>query len=453
MNVKEQFDEQEKITPKFDSIGAEAILEEVHAHLPDVTSEIPLHVLPRRVKHMVTATHEVYNFPIEYTVSTLLFAVSLAIGKNCKIVPKPGWYENGSLWFALVGRSGAVKSPVLKYILDPIYGIEKRENQEYDKLLAEYESLSKAERLAEKEPVCINYYTKDTTPEALLELHGENPDGVGYISDELASFFENLNRYQNNSEGLFLTGWDGSGVKVTRMNRPRLLIDELYVPIIGGTQPAKLSSLAAEGRDSSGFMARILFAFPEKTNKPLWNDKQLSEAHTNYWASVLEKLFKEVRPEKRNLSLKHDAYKLLKNWQHKNAKEVDRLGGGPLAEIFNKAERQCIRLILNLEMLYFACGESVGDEISERAVKGGIALIEYYKSCARKVCDVIYEPDPLEGLPVHKRDFIKALPDEFTAKEAIFLAGKFNISRSVFYNMMKIRGLVDRSKGHYVKLV
>ena len=225
-------------------------------------SEFPIDAFPHRLKHLVTATNESLNFPIEYTASSILYTTSVAIGTAYKIMPQSGWEEGASLWVALVGKAGAAKSPVLKYILKPLVVLEKKANLNYADAVAEYNNLSKADKANVKEPAPIRYFVQDVTSEALMVTLSNNPRGVGLKYDELVTFWGNLERYQGNNEGLYLSGWDGDSNKIDRISRPSIEIDEMYLPVIGGTQPSKLSNLAKGGRDSSGFVPSFSLLLP-----------------------------------------------------------------------------------------------------------------------------------------------------------------------------------------------
>ena len=443
---------QQEIKPDFMSIKPETLNNHILEFKDKVNTDFPLDVFPHRIKAMINATNEALNFPLEYTSCSTLFAISMAMGKDMKITPTASWDESGALWICLTGKAGAAKSPVLKYILKPIKALEKKAYKVFQDLLAEHNALSKEDKRASSEPVPINYYTQDSSPEALLDLHYKNPRGMPCVFDELISWWNNLNRYNTNSEGIYLTGWDGGGMKVHRIGRDPIFLDEMYIPIIGGTQPSKLASLARDGRDSSGLMARILFCFPDNCIKEKWSNTQLSHAHEIYWESVIQKIIELGSKGTIILKPSNEAYKTLAQWQQQNTNLVNTHGEGALAEAFNKAERQCLRLALILQVIYWACDESDLSQISTRAANGAIALVEYFKTQAEKVCEVIYDGNPLDRLPKNKRDFYCALPDEFAAKEAIEIGLKYNVKKSTFYRMAKIEGLFMKSNNStYIK--
>lgn len=436
----------------------ENVDEQLIEHLDEISnsaiSDFPIQVFPNRIRKMILATNEALNFPIGYTSSAVLYATSLAIGKNYKVIPQAGWEEAASLWIALIGKAGAAKSPVLKYVLKPFVDLERKANVDYAEKAIRYNALNKKEKADAEEPWPVRYFVQDVTQEALMVTHQKNIRGVGLKFDELVSWWENLDRYSGNTEGLFLSGWDGDSNKIDRISRPSIEIDEMYLPIIGGTQPSKLFSLAKNGRESSGFMARILFCFPDDAKKGKWNDKQLSPEHLNYWEYIIKKLIDSDIRGKQKLRFTPKAYQIIKHWQHKNADAVNELGEGMLSEMYNKAERQCVRLSLILQMLYWASGEENKEVVDIRAVKGAIKLADYFKHQAKKVTDYLYESSPLDRMKNHYRDFYKALPDEFSREEAKVLGEKMKITGGTLNRFLANKEVFGKSgRSHYIKLV
>lgn len=444
------------VDPIFDSLST-LNPEQVLSHISEIKTKVedsfPIDVFPAKIKNMINSTNDVFSFPKEYTSGTILYVISVAMGNNFKIVPKEGWIESGALWVALIGKAGAVKSPVLRYVLEPLRILDTAVFDKYTEERKTYESLSKEEQAATDMPIEYSYVVQDVSPEKLMQLHAINQRGIGVVHDELVGLWTVFDRSQGANEGQFLTGWDGAGMKVNRLGRESTYINEMHIPIIGGTQPSKLFSLAKNGRDSSGFMARFLFCFNDDSKKGKWNDRTLSPSHALFWESVVIKIV-ECSNDTHRLNLSQEAYMLLQEWQHKNASQVDELGEGTLAEIYNKAERNCLRLALNLQILYWACDEGDNEMISVRAIRGAIKLMEYFKLQADKVCHYLYDSSPADRLPKKKKEFYLALPDVFTAREAVEIGAKHKISRSTFYRMAtSSKGLFkSTSSGTFMKV-
>ena len=436
----------QQISPQeFTSIGSEKIISHLNAVNEKARTGFPVEVFPTKIREFITAANAAYNFPMEYLASSILWAISLINARTTKVIPKTGWEESAVLWIALIGKAGSAKSPVIKLITKPIVDLDRIANQVYEQEMARYNSLSSEEKASEVLPVRKSFFTMDASIESLMRTHYENQRGIGVYFDELSAWWGNLDRYQSNSEGVYLSAWDGSGNKIDRLSRNSIYIEEMFVPVLGGTQPSKLQSLASEGRDSSGFMARILYCFPNNAMKGRWNKTQLDPSHLIYWTNILTIIYERDSSGIQKLPISDNAYDILEKWQHYNAEQVDELGEGLQAEMYNKAERQCIRIALLLQILYWACGEEDIQSVEPRAVKSAIAVTEYFKAQAKKVCDYLYDSNPADKLPKKKRDFYNALPDAFEAKVAIEIASAHKISRATFYRMTRTEGLFQKT--------
>ena len=74
----------------------------------------------------------------------------VGIGNSHLVQVKRNWLESPILYMALIGRPGANKSHPLSFAFQPFIEHDYCQNQEYQKLYAEYErtmSMSKKERI------------------------------------------------------------------------------------------------------------------------------------------------------------------------------------------------------------------------------------------------------------------------------------------------------------------
>ena len=116
-------------------------------------------------------------------------------------------------------------------------------------------------------PIWEQLLVTDFTPEALIEVHKFNKNGIGVYADELASWFKNFNRYNSGSEEQFwLSVWSGKPIRINRKTSEPIFISLPFISVIGTIQPAVLKELAKD-RTENGFMDRILFVIPDDLKK------------------------------------------------------------------------------------------------------------------------------------------------------------------------------------------
>jgi hypothetical protein len=240
----------------------------------------------------------------------LLAIASSLIGAARQVRASTSWYEPLSLWTAIVGESGAGKTPGLDVTRRALGAIEKLRKESTEELRREHEqraAVAKAktkkwkvevdQALEEGKPpparpldaedlgpfVAPRLHVSNATTEKIAVLVKARPRGLLLISDELSGLFANLSRYSGGSDRPFwLECFNGGQYIVERLNRPSVTVDYLLVGLTGGFQPDKLDRAFAG--DDDGMYARILYSWPEEpayrplTNEASFIDPQLQEA-------------------------------------------------------------------------------------------------------------------------------------------------------------------------------
>lgn len=174
--------------------------------------EFPIEIFPIRILRIISSLHYCQGYPVDYVAAAILAAIAVGIGNSHLVQVKRNWLESPILYMALIGRPGANKSHPLSFAFQPFIEHDYCQNQEYQKLYAEYErtmSMSKKERMEAgldefpQAPVRRRFLVSDITPEGLSLIHAQNPRGLCLWSDELSAWFKNFNRYNNGSEEQF----------------------------------------------------------------------------------------------------------------------------------------------------------------------------------------------------------------------------------------------------------
>lgn len=152
-------------------------------------SDFPLSILPIELQRIIRELNGSNGFPIDYTASAMLTAISVAIGNTHRVEVKRNWHESAILYMAIVGRPGDCKSHPLTFVMRPFVNADWRNNQDYQKRYREYQqamSMSRKERVHAgyeqfpKEPKRLRYLVSDVTQEGLSAIHAHNPRGYAY---------------------------------------------------------------------------------------------------------------------------------------------------------------------------------------------------------------------------------------------------------------------------------
>lgn len=456
------------INPEFPNLDPEGIKAHFAEKQMVFSSEFPIDVFPDAVVNIIEETHSALGFPKDFIAASILGASAIAIGNSCKIRLKLGFELTAVLYITLIGRPGTNKSHPLTFALRPISQRDAQNNQKYKLEKQEYDRIAALPK-QEKEELGITQGKKprleqmlltDFTPEALLEVHGFNPRGIAVYADELAAWVNNFNRYHGGSEEQFwLSAWSCTPIAVNRKQGEPLRIEMPFIPVIGTIQPALLHQLAANRKDT-GFLDRILFVYPDNLRKTPWTEGSLSPDVFYQWAAIMNNLLwlpmptnSEYNPEPEVLEFTLSARKKLYDWQA----ELTALSNDPEQEamsgFYAKMETMAIRFCLILQLLRYATKQSGKEKIEIESVEGAIKLAGYFLHNARKVHDIINNPDLLEKLSELQFQLYEALPDTFTTQEGRVIAKKLGMPPRTFSRFLANRNYFRQlNRGSYTKI-
>ncbi|MCB0652177.1 MAG: DUF3987 domain-containing protein [Saprospiraceae bacterium] len=430
-------------------------------------NSFPAEIFPTALQKIIKATNDSLNFPIDFVGASMLYAASVAIGNSCKVEVLKGYQQNVSLYISIVGRRGTNKSHPLSFFLKPL---EDRDEKNFEKYRIEKQEYDTNIKLSKKDrdnqqiddpilPIWEQLLVTDFTPEALIEVHKFNKNGIGVYADELASWFKNFNRYNSGSEEQFwLSVWSGKPIRINRKTSEPIFISLPFISVIGTIQPAVLKELAKD-RTENGFMDRILFVIPDDLKKNYWSETQLELEVEETWKTIITNILdihlnqnENLTPTPTIIKFSPEAKDILRAWQRKITDLCNESNDDILVGIYAKLEQYSLRLALILQMLSLACGETKQTEIGVDATKGALKLIEYFKKTALKVHSIVGKATPLEKLPMDKKNLYEELPETFTTQEGVKIAENIGIPERTFKRFAAQEDLFSNPKrGEYKK--
>ena len=432
---------EKNITP--DSVISALI---THAKLSD--SDFPVHVFSAKMQRIILELHATCGFPIDYTASAMLAAISVAIGNTHRIEVKRNWQESAIVYIAIVGRPGDCKSHPLTFVMRPLVNADWKNNQEFQKKHCEYQqaiAMSRKERISAgleefpKEPKRLRYLVSDVTQEGLSVIHSHNPRGLCLWVDELSAWFKNFTRYNTGSEEQFwLSAFNGSTTMSDRKNcQNSIFIKRPFISVVGTIQKRLLTELANGERAANGFIDRILFAMTKSNGKPRWNEDEVRDDLDREWERILNRLLsvecvvnEEKEPIPTVMRFTADAKRRLYEWQHENAALCDNEMSDNVVSFFCKLEIYVLRFCLILRLVRWAVSdkEPRPSDIEDDDVAGAIELAEYFRGNALSVLTCISE----EKLNELHRTVYEHLTEEFSTADGIRIAERFGMKDHTF---------------------
>lgn len=435
----EAYETAERARREFDEdIGPDPL--EYHEVLP-----FPVEVLPYPMRSLVEEGARAINCPVDFLGVPLLAMAGAAIGNSRAIRIKNGWVEGSRIYAAIVADPGSKKSPALNLVSTPLNKRQYYLQTEYEDAMKEYNqklAIYEAE-LSEwknkkgrgvkpekpKEPVMGQVMTTDSTLEALSEILEENPRGIVLHRDELTGWVRSMNQYKGGKGAdrqSWLSFWNGSQVIINRKNRKEpLILDNPFVNVVGALPPDVLGELADERGREDGFIHRILFSMPDRVpNK--WTDSEVMQSTIDEFERVFDGLWNlkasstgDGSPTPVIVPFTPSGKSVWVEWINDHYKEQedpsfpDNLRG-PWA----KMEGYAARLALILHMCRIASGEVTSEDVDEYSMTGAAALIEYFKSHAKRVYSRL-KASPEEKRMMGAVEWIKRQGGKVTARDIL----------------------------------
>ncbi len=379
----------------------------------DRVEPFPVEVLPTPLARLVTEGAAALPCPPDFLGVLMLPLLGAAIGTSRVLEVKPGWCEGPRLYAAIVAEPGSKKSPALDLVATPyrrrqrtLHAAYLRDRARYQQALAEYEreladwkhrrdhrrAAADERPSAPQAPILPQVYTTDTTLEALAALLEQNSRGIVCLQDELTGWVLAMDQYKGGKGADrygWLSFWNGAPILVNRKTRQEpIVLDNPLVNVAGCLPPDMLGQLThARGRED-GFVHRILLAFPDPLTMR-WTEIVVKETTLEGYCRVFEGLWtlEGVPPQDPRVvtftrtgrqTFVECANALYAELADPDCPDMMR---GPLA----KLEGYGARFALLLHMCRCVCGEAHGEHVDEGSVSGASALVDYFKSHARRV--------------------------------------------------------------------
>ena len=121
------------------NITPDSVISALMNHAKKSDSDFPVHVFPAKIQRIILELNTTCGFPIDYTASAMLAAISVAIGNTHRIEVKRNWQESAIVYIAIVGRPGdclsacrlrSKNSHPITFVMRPLVNADWKNNQE-----------------------------------------------------------------------------------------------------------------------------------------------------------------------------------------------------------------------------------------------------------------------------------------------------------------------------------
>jgi hypothetical protein len=295
-----------------------------------------------------------------------------------------------NLFTALVGKSGAKKSPLRKLVVDqpaePLrLDLARAHTRALEQWRQDNQGVSKSDRTEPPEAVYIS--VSNTTVEALAQqLQRQEGKGLGLLinRDELSGLFGSLGAYKSgrgDDEQHLLEAYDGGAFRCLRISSPEggRSYDRCSLSIYGTIQPGVLEKLVASG-DDSGLWARFLFVpLPEKVVPLPEIETELEIEKATAAADALAQACSAVyRMPRISLELSPEARRAFVRYEGNAQQEAIRASIGAQSALWGKAAGKVLRIAGLLHLLQLAAPDGQASElITADTMERATALVNH----------------------------------------------------------------------------
>ena len=309
-----------------------------------VLPAFPIDALPDVLKNYVSDVAESTQTPIDMAGVASLALMSIAMQPRYKVIGKADWEEQLSLYCMIVAEPSDRKSAVFNQIIKVIQSFEAEYNEHHSidvlKSQEEHSSLEKKYKKATKDfesgkitkdeydeafrkysthkvikPISLTL--DDVTSESLTN-EIESQDGcIALVSSEGGIFDIISGSYTNFPNiDIFLKGYSGDFIKVSRIGRPSLYVKNPRLTILLTVQPKVLEKVVNNGTFTGrGLSARFLYSVPKSlvgTRK--FETKPINFDNKKRFSDLIHEILKEPKSSTTYITLSNDAYSLLKDY-------------------------------------------------------------------------------------------------------------------------------------------
>ncbi len=262
--------------------------------------EFPVNVFPKEIQLIINGMFEKSNFEKPMIGAGILYAIAVIAGNRVTIPISGSWNDNPNLWIAIVGQTGTIKTPAMKFTKTPIDFLEKRLGEEFSiettsfrEEVASWEATARDKRgVKPMKPGEKHYITMDTTTEGLIHALKFNPFGISIYRDELSGFFRDMNRYSGGGgdETFYLSAWGNDSHYKIRKVDDGTRLEKVTVSIFGGVQPKILHEIALSATDN-GMIYRYLYVESDNIIRDFSTDGDIDiekETYLKFFTEVFD---------------------------------------------------------------------------------------------------------------------------------------------------------------------
>lgn len=383
-------------------------------HLAEVPNLDP-EMLPETLRPWVEDLAGRLEMPTDYPAAAVMVMLAGALGRRALIYPlrhDHSWAVTANLWGAIIGRSGVMKTPVLRAVMGPLQrrqalamAIYESETDTYERQLLTYSKQKRNSRTVvatdDREgeidwnpgppapPVCTRYVVNEATIEKLHVILKENPHGVLFVRDELGGWLRRLEQQgEGRDRAFFLESWNGDGdFTFDRVGRGLVYARHLCLSVLGGLQPARLESHLADAitgaSNDDGFMQRFqVVVWPDIRDEWEGADRVPDTRAERKLEQIVDRFLQFSSEDPFRARFGDAAQEVFVAWRKQLEQKIR---GGNLEPALESHLAKSRSLMPKLALIFHMAEEGVAEEVSSITPERAVAYCTYLEAHARRI--------------------------------------------------------------------
>lgn len=413
--------------------AAALVLPEKQPHKPK--NRFPIEALPLEFRQLLTSVQKEMDLPLDYFGGAALSVMSYFVGNRFRLRVNPQYYVPACNFIALVGPSSDGKSPVLSFMLSPIWEQQRELRKDLEKQVVIF---------------------KNATVEAIPQILKDNPYGCLYAPDELSELLAGMNQYKGgkgNDDSFFLDVWNNAYINKQRVIGGSTFIERPFMNILGGLQYERLYAMSQGDKLRSGFFNRFLFCLSESDKMTRTQRTTIDSGYSEALKRIYDVLKDIPNPITRNgeewsinnytVDFNNASFDVFSRFEDSLKTEAEESGNALMREGVGKLTHYCLRIALCLHvaetMLYYSRNGGVQNwnlwqesQVSVETMQRAIETTRYFKRNFDTVADIvtgINQQQIINSLKEWQKVLFLNLPDDetiFRRSEAIEILNKIN---------------------------
>lgn len=412
------------------------------------TLEYPFEIFPEKIRESIfDVSRELSLNPIFLATAGLWTCSSLAGNAY-----QSEFNTKNILFCMMIAPVSVGKTPAFKAMCEqPLSDTLEREDAQFKRKLEEWNAekmtaLGEKKQFTKARPRRFHPFAVDGTTEGYIALCQDQPNGMGVYHDEAETILNaGAHKSNNDSISFFTQAFSGGRYTQIRADREKeRVVQNLNINLLMGTQPSRLTNIFTMDKIESGFASRFLMVQSDYIQlnvnaDPFAKQRQMCPEYVNlvltlYDVNKTNSNGDNLEPIK--IPIIDEAKELYRVYFQQSLMAANERINNRIEDYIKGAEAKMSAYLPRLIQLIAIINNPLKPLIDKNTIELGWKLYRYHAQSTVNILKSLHMTVET-GLSQELDNLYNALPNEFTAKEAIEVCKKINLSDQKFKSSLR----------------